>query len=373
MLASKVLEIEKILSSKYIGREEEARVLILALCSKQNALLVGPPGTAKSAMIRDLAKIVDMKFFQYLLTRYTTYDELFGYIDAIRFKNGEYIRNIENKLPAAEIVFLDELFRASSEILNSLLMLINERLFVDINGAVSKTPTWSVFSATNEFSTDNDLQALTDRFLIKHQVKSIKSDLLETAIVKNIENNNNNLEKVLTRSDLETLYINISKYMLENKNAISKAVVQITTLLRQNDIFLSDRTITSSEHFPRLVATYSYLYSVDPKRASVNVAKYLSIIEPETYQKIIEQLYPKELSIAYENVEKARALIKSGNLREAKNTLLETIQLAQSLLSKPEKLQLFKEDVVNILRDAENLIENITKIEAKLSEIARGD
>ena len=93
-------------------------------------LMIGPAGTAKSALSVELAKIVQgTEYFQWLLTRFSTPEEVFGPLSLKDLEQGVYKRNTTTKMPEANLVFLDEIFKANSAILNSLLTLINERLF----------------------------------------------------------------------------------------------------------------------------------------------------------------------------------------------------------------------------------------------------
>jgi MoxR-like ATPase len=97
--------------------------------AREHAVLIGPPGTAKSALIRTLAELIDAKYFEYLLTRFTEPNEIFGPVDIAAFREGRYQRRIEGMLPEAEVVFLDEVFKSNSAILNALLTLLNERRY----------------------------------------------------------------------------------------------------------------------------------------------------------------------------------------------------------------------------------------------------
>jgi len=82
----------ELLSAPFIGREEEAKVITLALLSKEHVILIGEPGTAKSALARRAAELLNAKFFMYLLTKYTEPAELFGALDINALKQGIYKR-----------------------------------------------------------------------------------------------------------------------------------------------------------------------------------------------------------------------------------------------------------------------------------------
>src|SRR5262249_12238887 len=131
--------------------------------------LFGPPGTAKSALIRAFATAVDGRYFEYLLTRFSEPNELFGPIDLGKLREGRVATVTEGMLPEAEFAFLDELFNANSAILNNLLNVLQERVYR--RGAeVHKLPLLSLFSASNHLPEDDALKALFDRFLLRCHV-----------------------------------------------------------------------------------------------------------------------------------------------------------------------------------------------------------
>src|SRR5690606_26564209 len=148
---AKITEIRNYLNSKYFEREKEIDAILIALLSRQHVLLIGSPGTAKSALASELSKIVkDMGYFQWLLTRFSTPEELFGPLSIKDLEQGVYKRNTTGKLPEAHLAFLDEIFKANSAILNSLLTLINERIFYN-NGGVVQSPLISIVGSSNEY------------------------------------------------------------------------------------------------------------------------------------------------------------------------------------------------------------------------------
>ena len=228
------------LSRPFIGREEEAKVIVLALLTKEHAILIGEPGTAKSALIRRAAQILNMKYFMYLLTRYTEPAELFGPLDINALKEGKYVRITANKLPEAEIVFLDEIFKANSAILNTLLTVMNERLFYD---GYTEIPVrlWSLFGASNEVPEDPELEALYDRFLLRHYVRPVSDDqwrdLLRAAW--NIEKNGYpKPETVIDKYVLETLHRLIFEVDL---SPIENKLLKLFSVLESKNIHLTDR------------------------------------------------------------------------------------------------------------------------------------
>ncbi len=228
------------LTKPFIGREEEAKVIVLALLTREHAVLIGEPGTAKSALIRRAAQILNMKYFMYLLTRYTEPAELFGPLDINALKEGKYVRITTNKLPEAEIVFLDEIFKANSAILNTLLTVMNERLFYD---GYTEIPVklWSLFGASNEIPEDPELEALYDRFLLRHYVKPVSDDqwrdLLRAAW--NIEKNGYPKPEItVNKAVLEKLHKMVFEVDL---SPIESKLLKLFSVLESKNIHLTDR------------------------------------------------------------------------------------------------------------------------------------
>lgn len=373
-MSSVVRILEKKLAEGFIGREEEARVAVLALATRQHAVFIGEPGTAKSALIRRLSQLVQCKFFYYLLSKYTVPDELIGSIDPIEYRNGRFVRNTAGKLPTAEIAFIDEVFKGSSETLNAILNIMNERIFADVDGKVYQCPLHSLYGASNEVPADSELAAFYDRFLLRHFVRRIDANFLERAIVHNIGSNNGSVHPVCTLSDLCKLYDEVTGFMVQNAGAIAKVTAQLVIVLRQNGIFVSDRTATSPNHLPRLIATYSHVYKVDLRKSALAVSKYLLPSEEamESYRNALDSLIPVELREAADKLEKAREHAVQGDLASAKRMAAEAIQVAQELFNKPEKVELFKDEVRELVKSAETLISEITRIEEDLKKFKRG-
>ena len=173
-VAQKLRDVGRALDARYLDKGELVRLLLVTLVAGEHMLIVGPPGTAKSALVRHLARLIDARYFEYLLTRFSEPNEIFGPIDIKAFREGTYLRRVEAMLPDADIVFLDEIFKSNSAILNALLSILNERRF--FTGASSlKVPLSSLYGATNEVPNDDALGAVFDRFLVRASSENLDS------------------------------------------------------------------------------------------------------------------------------------------------------------------------------------------------------
>ena len=161
----------------FVGKDEIIDLLGLCLVGGENLFLLGPPGTAKSALVHELAGRMGGRSFDYLLTRFTEPNELFGPFDIRKLREGELMTNTEGMLPEASLVFLDELLNANSAILNSLLLALNERLFR--RGKESRRMKTLMFvGASNHLPEDEALKALFDRFLLRVRSNNVVPEQL---------------------------------------------------------------------------------------------------------------------------------------------------------------------------------------------------
>src|SRR5882762_6225683 len=170
-------EVVNILKRRFVGRDEVIDLIALAVVAGEHLFLYGPPGTAKSMLIRQFASAVQGRYFEYLLTRFSEPNEVFGPIDLARLREGTVATVTSGMLPEAEFVFLDELFNSNSAILNNLLTVLNERTYR--RGAeVHRLPLVSLFAASNQLPEDEALRALFDRFLLRCHVDNLPRDAM---------------------------------------------------------------------------------------------------------------------------------------------------------------------------------------------------
>lgn len=239
-LRDKINRLLEELNKGLIGKEKIMKLSLLSIISGENLLLIGPPGTAKSEISRRLTKIFkEESYFEYLLTKFTTPEEIFGPLSIKKLQEDKFERNVEGYIPKSKIVFLDEIFKANSSILNTLLTLINEKTY---HNGVQKieSPLISLIGASNELPVENsELMALYDRFLIRGIVNYISDDEIDELIDTTIENFENFEildEDKISDEDIYEIQKNAKNVKISSN--VKKAITQIR--IEYNKMFLDN-------------------------------------------------------------------------------------------------------------------------------------
>ncbi|BDG08651.1 AAA family ATPase [Anaeromyxobacter paludicola] len=181
-----IQQLSQDLNARFPERREVIDGALCAVLAGEHLLLLGPPGTAKSALVRAIAQAFEGSYFERLLTRFSTPEELFGPVSLKALEQDRYARVVAGKLPEAQFAFVDEVFKANSAILNSLLTAMNERLFHN-DGAPVQMPLVSLFGASNELPDGKELEALFDRFLLRFDVQYLRRPSSFRAVVTGSE------------------------------------------------------------------------------------------------------------------------------------------------------------------------------------------
>lgn len=216
------------LAKDLVEREDVLRLSFLCAMSGESIFMLGPPGIAKSLVSRKIQSVFrNAKSFEVLMNRYSTPDEIFGPIDITELKKGKYLRKTEGYLPDCNIGFLDEIWKASSSIQNALLMIINEKLFIN-DGISNKVDLALLIAASNELpERGKGLEALWDRFIIRLDMKPIQNDDKFLSLFSNPTNlldkqdllesekfDLSILQKVAKNSEYVEIPLNIKKFII---------------------------------------------------------------------------------------------------------------------------------------------------------------
>jgi len=174
-MKKRVTDLINVCSDGLYEREEIIAISLLSAISGQSIFLYGLPGTAKSLIARRLSHVFrDTTHFEYLMQNFSTPEDVFGPVSIQELKKDNYIRKTDGYLPTADFAFLDEIWKSSPAILNTLLTIINERIFRN-GGKDAKVPLKALIAASNETPPPGQgLEALYDRFVMRIVVDPMK-------------------------------------------------------------------------------------------------------------------------------------------------------------------------------------------------------
>ncbi|WPC38019.1 AAA family ATPase [Brachyspira hyodysenteriae] len=303
---SRIEKIIKLLSEGLYEREEIVSLTLLSAIAGKPIFLYGPPGTAKSFIAKRVSSAFkNSKYFGYLMQRFSTPEDIFGPISLEELKNDKYIRKIEGYLPDADFAFLDEIWKSTPAILNTLLTIINERVFKNGSEEV-KVPLKALISASNETPPEGQgLEALYDRFIVRLIVNNIK--------------NRDNFEKILENTQLDSYididddlkisadeWINIRKEV--NNIKLSKSVIDIIHNIklsiekfnednRDIPIYVSDRRW---QHISYLLKTAAYLNDKDEVDIYESILIYNCLWSLEEHIEAVKKITENAIKLSYD-------------------------------------------------------------------------
>lgn len=251
------------LNTLFVEREPVIDGMLTALLAGEHVLMLGPPGTAKSALARAFSEAVAGNglgsFFQWLLTKFSTPEELFGPISLTGMKNDKYERVTKFKLPEARIAFLDEIWKANSSILNSLLTALNEGLFYN-GDKVMDMPLLTCIGASNEYPEDASLDALYDRFMLRYWVDYISDrDALKGLLMAA---NTFDVQAGLEAGDYESLCNQVEKVKFNGSQ--TDTLLNIKAAIAEENFTVSDRTWIKAVRLLKARAVLNGRKAVEP-------------------------------------------------------------------------------------------------------------
>ena len=235
-----------------VGREQLAELIVLAAVAQEHLLVIGPPGTGKSAVVRRVAQAMGGRYFEYLLGRFTEPSELFGAIDLKKLREGTVETDVSGMLPEADVAFLDEVFLGSTAILNTLLTILNERRFRRGHTQVA-CPLRVCVGAANALPDDESLSAFGDRFLLHAFIEPLPDHQLEAMLSGGWQSDQTPISSAGGLAYLDALSKTLNDVDMHSARA---ALADAVRRLRQAGIQLSDRRIVKAQ---RLLAAAAVL------------------------------------------------------------------------------------------------------------------
>ncbi|MCW0399841.1 ATPase RavA [Xanthomonas sacchari] len=250
--AARVREAVRSATTGLIERDQLAELMVLAAIAEEHLLIVGPPGTAKSAVVRRVATALGGRYFEYLLGRFTEPSELFGPVDLRKLREGVVETDVAGMLPEADVAFLDEVFLGSTAILNTLLGVLNERRFRRGHTDLA-CPLRICVGAANALPDDESLAAFADRFLLHVFVDAVPDHQLEALLAGGWQVERSAVVPAADLADLDILAGQVRQVRMDDARCL---LAQAIRTLRAAGLALSDRRIVKTQ---RLVAAAAVL------------------------------------------------------------------------------------------------------------------
>ncbi|MCT4351283.1 AAA family ATPase [Vibrio splendidus] len=391
LLSERINKLAHALSDGVYEREDTIKLCLLAALAGESVFLLGPPGIAKSLIAKRLIQAFDnSSYFEYLMTRFSTPEEVFGPLSIQELKdNGRYVRLTEGYLPTAQVVFLDEIWKAGPAILNTLLTVVNEKTFK--NGAdIERVPMRLLVSASNELpDEDSGLEALYDRMLVRVFVNRIQNKQNFKSMLTTGTSQEAVIPKGLAITDIEyhqwqkeldnlELTDNSFNKLFELKSMLEETVKKQSSAT-ETDLYVSDRRWKKAVKLLKASAFFSGRDSVNP--LDIMLLQDCLWHSPESRDVVRSVVKDFALNRAFDQQEsKAQIEMSREELEEIQDDVESTLSVSLSMESTSGLLRkdVYQNDIKNAKMYSVGSAYNLVKLvmlqsNMSVSESEKGD
>jgi len=362
MINSKFLKLERELNTYFLERDDIIRGLLVAAIARGNMLIIGPPGAAKTALGEMLAQQLDGKFFSRLLTKVSAPEELFGPLSLKALENDVYKRVVTGKLPEADIAVIDEVFKCNSAVLNTLLPILNERVYFDEGSTAKPIPLQLLLGLSNELpdgGTDGELAALWDRFDLRYMVGYLKDERSFNEMLRltgALPTTSISLAELVT-AQTEASQVNISDITIN-------ALTRLWKELRNQGFVISDRRFRNCLRFLKAQAWLEGRGEVDED--DIVVLTHMLWTEPEQ----MKQIRKTVLGFANPLVVKANEVYDgAAELQSKIKEMAEGPEKTTAATEANHKLKVAAKMLGGLIHQAKQEGKNVAKLEERLIQV----
>ncbi|CAK1691523.1 regulatory ATPase RavA [Vibrio crassostreae] len=391
LLSERINKLAHALSDGVYEREDTIKLCLLAALAGESVFLLGPPGIAKSLIAKRLIQAFDnSSYFEYLMTRFSTPEEVFGPLSIQELKdNGRYVRLTEGYLPTAQVVFLDEIWKAGPAILNTLLTVVNEKTFK--NGSdIERVPMRLLVSASNELpDEDSGLEALYDRMLVRVFVNRIQNKQNFKSMLTTGTSQEAVIPKGLAITDIEYHQWQKELDKLELTDNSFNKLYELKTMLEEtvkkqgsaseSDLYVSDRRWKKAVKLLKASAFFSGRDSVNP--LDIMLLQDCLWHSPESRDVVRSVVKDFALNRAFDQQEsKAQIEMSREELEEIQDDVESTLSVSLSMESTSGLLRkdVYQNDIKNAKMYSVGSAYNLVKLvllqsNMSVSESEKGD